>query len=142
MLGNSTACKNARSCDGPPLSKTCLCKTYTKFNSMASKDGPIWGFMAEIHFRALVYTTFIGNLNTPPEPQSRTTVSQTSFQFLVNLKTDHLLAHLWQLFWIFFSAYMPISVIMSSWKFSCSSSPSFRILEALPELMSFPAQRS
>ena len=29
MLGNSTACKNACTCDGPPLSKTCLSKTYT-----------------------------------------------------------------------------------------------------------------
>ena len=33
MLGNITECKNARTCDGPPMSKTCLSNTDTKFNS-------------------------------------------------------------------------------------------------------------
>ena len=33
FLGNSTACKNARTCNGQPLSKTCLSTTYTKFNA-------------------------------------------------------------------------------------------------------------
>ena len=38
MLGNSTACKKACTCDGPPLSKTCLSKTYTQFNSVVFKS--------------------------------------------------------------------------------------------------------
>ena len=32
-LGNRIACKTACTCDGPPLSNTCLSKTYTQFNS-------------------------------------------------------------------------------------------------------------
>jgi hypothetical protein len=32
-LWEPAACKNACTCDGPPLSKTCLSKTFTLFNS-------------------------------------------------------------------------------------------------------------
>ena len=37
VLGNSTACKNTCTCDGPPLSKTCLSKTYTLFSRDCSE---------------------------------------------------------------------------------------------------------
>ena len=42
----------------------------------AIEDRRTWGFMAEMHFQAHFCTSFMTNMNTPPDPQSRTTVHE------------------------------------------------------------------
>ena len=44
----------------------------------AIKDKRTWGFMAEMHFQAPFCTIFMTNMNTPPDPQSRTTVHESA----------------------------------------------------------------